>query len=337
LRVDNEPQLIRGYSSTSRETSGTSGTGYDLIVTPTIYHCRSKGACPGGELGTCARGRLAVACGRCKPRTYEQLMPEEEEDYCEPCVAGDVLPFIIAMFAFFGAVVCLHLLANRPTYKLRLSELYIVSIATIILSAVQDIMIFSSISIAWNSPVKEIMHYMTLLALNFEVLRFGCIAEMSKVMNFTIRVFVIPFVLLFLAVAHVVVKAWQKHKNAKLTAFIKEGSAQEGNARRRRSMEGSHRHFTGQQLRNSVGLLFMSFFISIAFVAMTPFRCYPHPSATAKMSLVAYPSVLCGEGDHVTMLFIAIAGTLAFPCTFMTYATSLGLGCAGFTAGRGPP
>merc|ERR1719409_1451388 len=313
------PRLHVGYTSLTVESDSTasvSGQGSVVLFSePVLYRCKHKSACSGGAIARapedparfrCAERRTGIACGQCKPGTYELV--GDGADTCADCKPPDVAPFIVACFLLLNVLVVVHLLTNRSTARVSTSLLFVVSILTVTLTALQDYMIFSSIKVDWDSPIKEILHGMGLMAFNLEVLRFACVVgDVDKAVSFTVRVFVIPVVIIWLLLAHAILKQWQVYK-LKSSVQVKDTS-----------VGSSEVVFKMHHLRNTIGLIFMSFYISVAYVTLTPFRCYPHPEETGKSSLVAYPSVLCGEGSHSAMVAVAVLGTLAFPLAFMTY------------------
>jgi hypothetical protein len=68
-------------------------------------------------------------------------------------------------------------------------------------------------------------------------------------------------------------------------------------------------------LLNSIGEVLLEFYISITIAVFGPFDCYAHPNG--KSSMVSRPDILCGEGDHSSMVIISIFAILAYPVNAM--------------------
>ena len=66
---------------------------------------------------------------------------------------------------------------------------------------------------------------------------------------------------------------------------------------------------------NTTGLGLQLGFGTMAAVALKPLMCYKHP--TGAYSMIVYPNVSCGFGDHVVM---QIAGTVFFTVFVMGFA-----------------
>ena len=58
-------------------------------------------------------------------------------------------------------------------------------------TTVQAFTVFADLSIQWESPMAEILKAMELFAFDLDVVRVGCVASLSPVSDFAVRVFVI--------------------------------------------------------------------------------------------------------------------------------------------------
>jgi hypothetical protein len=61
---------------------------------------------------------------------------------------------------------------------------------------------------------------------------------------------------------------------------------------------------------NSTGTLLQVLFMSIAMNSFVPFQCYNHEIPPESQSMLKYPSVLCGQGDHGSMVGMGVVAVL---------------------------
>jgi hypothetical protein len=58
------------------------------------------------------------------------------------------------------------------------------------------------------------------------------------------------------------------------------------------------------------GKLLNTLFVNQVASSMTPFMCASHPSPNAHTTILEYPSVLCGEDEHISFVAIGLISTL---------------------------
>ena len=122
--------------------------------------------------------------------------------------------------------------------------------------------------------------------LRHDALDLRCFSAPSSIHFFLVRVIALPFFfcLLFVSTAY-----WSK--------LLKKASALDPKKYRYKNARN--------YMLNSMGTICLSLYMFIASTSLAPFKCYTHPSGHA--SLVAYPSVLCGEeGDHVGITALGV-------------------------------
>ena len=115
------------------------------------------------------------------------------------------------------------------------------------------------------------------------VIRFSCLASLRPLHAFTARVSAIVIAGLIILLAHL---------------FFQ----------RCKPVDFQH----SAPLKNSLGLVFLSFYIGVARATLVPLECYDHV-AEDRASIVAFPQVLCGSPEHGQMQAVAACAIVCFP------------------------
>jgi hypothetical protein len=69
-------------------------------------------------------------------------------------------------------------------------------------------------------------------------------------------------------------------------------------------------YFSRDAILNVFGEILVEFYVAISLAVLSPFNCYDHPND--KSSMYSMPQILCGEGDHGSLVGLAVLGTLLY-------------------------
>merc|ERR1712196_167090 len=170
-------------------------------------------------------------------------------------------------------------------------------VASLIVTTIQQMGVFSTMAIPWEDPIKTLLNVMMLMNFNIEVLRFGCVATFSDFERFTIKLISILIALVTVVFIHA---CWVviKHKCAFRERI--------------------------PSLVGAMGTIFMVFQIAIVNTCILPLQCYsqnPNGLATVR----SYPNIICHEdSEHSAMmaiglLFLLIPIGFVAGCSYATY------------------
>eukprot|EP00913_Durusdinium_trenchii_P028976 g27169.t1 len=144
----------------------------------------------------------------------------------------------------------------------------------LIAHVVQTIAIMGMMSPRWSPGVKSATSTMQVFVLDVDRFNVNCIAGSEPLSSYTLEVLMFPSFAIFLLVA------WGLSK-----------------------VLGTRR-WEFSKTFNTIGVFLQTGFGTMGAVAMKPLTCYLHPNGLR--SLLKYPSVICGEGDHSAMLVLGV-------------------------------
>lgn len=255
-----------------------------------VYQCIHEDFCLAGscsssacEAGQCAANRDASvpACGKCEDGSYI------DGSVCTKCTGGDALPLVVVFIAAFILLVVLTVVINRDMSRQTNWAVGISVSLTCIFMAIQTTTVYLNISLEWVEPGKTLLNALSIAAFDLSTVKADCVMSPDPVARHLTRQ-LIPMIFAVYVCAVLVVKK-NMVKSTDLHA----------------------------EVSNTVGTLFMIFFVSICISVFDPFVCYEHPAKTLS-SMRSSPSILCFEdAAHTSMIVISIISFLLVPLPFV--------------------
>lgn len=242
-----------------------------------LYKCMSPGHCPGGAVGEsqCAEGRGGIACSECVEERKAGTTSK-----CVVCGSGDSIKQVAWFIALaVGAVTFYYTMNGTNPYHPVPNVAYSAGTG-MALTFLQIIGVYGTLAMSWPSNVEDSLEGLSFLTLDLSnLLSLDCIVGVTPVRKYAYSIVSFVFVLVLLwavfGASQVLPKnnlvgiPWERAKTACASgAFLQVG------------------------------------FITMTQVAMTPLMCYRHPNGLR--SVLLYPSVICGESDHVTMILFSL-------------------------------
>jgi len=254
-----------------------------------ILRCRPDAWCPGGTPGTCAGGLIGHPCSVCPDG---QAWVDER---CEDCQFS-IVPWLGGVVLALLAIRAAYFLANLTvTAQAKPIKVFLMA-SGLIVHTLQMLALLGLMSVKWPGSFDATSPRLQFFLLDMEDLRLSCPLGRRPVTKYLVTASAFPVALLWLAVCHVLSKCscLQKWVKAWKLAFT----------------------------LNTMGLGFQLGFGAISTVALKPAMCYEHPNG--RESLANYPSIFCGESDHLTMLCCGVVLLVVFVLGFLVlcaYAT----------------
>jgi hypothetical protein len=141
--------------------------------------------------------------------------------------------------------------------------------------AAQSMTILSNLDISWLEPMRTLFTVVQVVSFKAELLNLSCFIEESNVItHFAGKLAIFPLMVLILLVVFFVM-----YQVFRVRLHL-------------------------DNIINSVGMLFMVFFMTLTIVSLAPFQCLESPNGTESMS--SNPSVLCN--NNYTFLVMALMG-----------------------------
>ncbi|CAE7427169.1 Grm4, partial [Symbiodinium microadriaticum] len=252
-----------------------------------VLRCRSHYECPLGKLSTCADGREGPACNSCKPNHFP-VSDGAETGVCQPCESTDFLPGL----AFFTLLPCglfvVTVLKMEPS-QVSFNLLTAASVASQMMVAAQTLGSMRQLSLAWQHPVKRLLEFTNLLALDLDFVRITCIYGTDRpAVKFFSRLTFCPAACALILVTWLVARLCFRPKPIDTTL-------------------------------NQCGLFLFAFFLPVTLTTLSPFQCTPNPNGTA--SLLSDPGIVCYESDeHAFLVALAMVGLVTQPLPILVGA-----------------
>ncbi|CAK9054644.1 unnamed protein product [Durusdinium trenchii] len=233
-----------------------------------LYECQTAHQCPGGTPGTCAGGLEGKVCGRCPAGQAKT------DEGCLECDAGTIVGLVVAAVVICCTLLVSYYLVNFDA-KVKASAVDTGAMSLVLIAhVVQTIAIMGMMSPRWSPGVKSATSTMQVFVLDVDRFNVNCIAGSEPLSSYTLEVLMFPSFAIFLLVA------WGLSK-----------------------VLGTRR-WEFSKTFNTIGVFLQTGFGTMGAVAMKPLTCYLHPNGLR--SLLKYPSVICGEGDHSAMLVLGV-------------------------------
>lgn len=241
--------------------------------------------CAGGDTSKnlCSNIREGMLCGLC-PDGYQTLPDDGDCSKCESGVDGPVVTLLVVFFllALWG----MKRLAN-PSITERLTQLISVSAVGILIQFTQILGAFNQMKVDWGKAAGPLFDSLSITTFRLDLVKLQCVAPANVVATFLAKmIFPIACILCLIIVFT-------------LDDFVIE----KRNAGR---LPEDWREQKKSKLFNTIGMLMVTFYISLALAAAQPFMCYAHPTGAAK-SLALHPMTLCwNSDDHTSLVILAI-------------------------------
>ncbi len=147
------------------------------------------------------------------------------------------------------------------------SMLLVGIMGSMMITTLQQMGVFSFLSIDWENPIKFILNLARLLQFDMDILRMGCVITLSALGRFMAKLGAILVALLTVLLIHF---TWVivRHKGA----------------------------FRLPSLIGVMGSIFMVFLISIVNTTILPLQCIEHPNGLKTVR--SYPTIICWEEDE---------------------------------------
>eukprot|EP00435_Cladocopium_sp_Y103_P042606 s1772_g11.t2 len=236
-----------------------------------ILHCRPESYCSGGVPGTCAKGLQGKPCAVC-PEGQTQGFSSGE---CADCGATRfawvvAIPGAVAVPIFAYYLSNLDVLAQASPFK---SGVMAVGIG---LSASQSLAVIGLMSARWATSFETTSSGLQIMLLDLDKLGASCIASTNPLTRYLMSVAIFPAAVLWLFVFWAASSCVGRYLRPWRLPFT----------------------------ANTAGLGLQLGFGTMAAVALKPLMCYKHP--TGAYSMIVYPNVSCGLGDHVVMQIVGV-------------------------------
>mmetsp|Transcript_50177 Transcript_50177/g.113795 ORF Transcript_50177/g.113795 Transcript_50177/m.113795 type:complete len:1229 (-) Transcript_50177:778-4464(-) len=241
------------------------------------WGCRNERQCFGGVPGVCGpagRDGNVQGCTTCVDGMFGI------GDDCSDCSGSREWLMIALPICFFFSIPAMYYFCNSPVTANVGSMLATTMAFGMIVMILQVFGVFSRVTLRLDSPMKEIMMFMRIFNFDIDMLGAECLLDTSALSKFTNRC-LLPLLLCFMYVA------WWG--GSRLLSW---------------------KNWAVPETCNAMGLLLQALFITMITITTEPFQCKLQP--TGKTSLVGYPEITCGEGDHTGMLALGVIFTVAY-------------------------
>jgi len=232
-----------------------------------ILRCRPQSSCPGGAPGRCAKGLIGKVCAACpKGKTLAGHK-------CRNCGAtavgwawGLLLVLILLVFGYY--------ITNREVLSQATPFKSVIMAFTLASSALQLLAVLGLMSVKWPRTVQSGASNLKFMVLDLDSVSFSCVTGNSPMTSYLLSLALFPAAIAWLWLCYLASQYLPKRLK--------------------------WRPWQLAFLLNTIGCGLVAGYGTMAAVALKPFMCYKHPNG--QNSLVSYPGVFCGEGEHGLML-----------------------------------
>jgi hypothetical protein len=240
--------------------------------------------CMGGPMRACVKGSSGLNCGRCDDGWFPNGM-----GLCEECKDTDnVTIFILITVITFLPAGFYYLLNGKNTTMMACSLAMAIAKFNFITTLALENLPFE-----WAEEFRITLMLVRVLAFDFNSVTSQCVFGNQPLTQWLV-VISIPIWLVVCLFG---------------SSFLS----------RRFCGKDSSWRMEKPETFNTFGTVYQAVFITIVIGIIAPFRCYPHPNDSEKMSLVKYPEVICGDAEHIPMLIIAVFVFLFTVANYFTY------------------
>jgi len=138
---------------------------------------------------------------------------------------------------------------------------------------------FEMFSINWPGFLPDLLAFFRLFMFDLDIIRWECALSPGMLLKYFVRAILPAMIALSYAVLYILSSAVGK-------PLVK------------------------SKVINSTGSLLQVLFMSISMNSFVPFQCYSHMIPSSESSMLKYPAVLCGGGEHSAMLGMGIIAVL---------------------------
>eukprot|EP00438_Fugacium_kawagutii_P010569 Skav229156 [mRNA] locus=scaffold622:70590:100723:- [translate_table: standard] len=287
--------LINGSHPLGKEYLPTVSEGfYSTAAAPleasSVYRCGLETQCPGGLPQSCSGGLIGVPCAECQPGFNLQ------DGACEKCEDSFIVLWAFGIvFVFLFLTAAYYLMTSKVTAKA--SVLFTTTCAFgMLISLLQSIGIIGAMTVKFPVNISAFFGFFSILLLDLDNFGFVCLAGNNTPLRYLVAVLFFPAGIACYSVQY----------GTKVSQLVPK----------------SYRwDFT--KVLACMGQFLQVGFSTMAATALAPLTCYTHPNKL--QSLLKYPNVICGTGEHgamlgigITLLVIGVFGFLAV-CSYGAY------------------
>ena len=111
---------------------------------------------------------------------------------CIHCVGNDIAPFVAALLCMFAFIVVLYIVIASENRAKQPHTMLLLAVASgMLITMVQQMGVFSTMSIPWVDPIKMVLDAARIFLFDIELLRIGCLVSLSPLGRFTTKLAVI--------------------------------------------------------------------------------------------------------------------------------------------------
>jgi hypothetical protein len=213
---------------------------------------------------------------------------------CEECGATSLVPILLVCCLTLLGFTAMAFYARVDVSRIKLNTLAVGICMGQTAVAVQALAVFKVLEVDWVEPIRSFLNVISVLSFDLDVLALSCMFPDSNVLGkYILKMFIFPTGVLILCAIFFVMNKVSKQK------------------------------IGVDHIVNSIGLLFLVLFLTLAMLSLAPFHCVSSPNGT--LSLASNPSVICFDNSDWTML--AAFGAVAVLCyvvlfiSWVTYVT----------------
>lgn len=267
-----------------------------------VLLCGSNGfdkQCMGGnpEENTCYKNREGMLCGEC-PAGW-QVLPEDGD--CAECSGSVDAGVAVAVILVFLCILFAMKRFGNPKVQERTSQLAAVAAVGILIQFLQVLGALKSLKVDWGKVAGPIADAAATTTFRLELIKMQCMFPSTLLATFMVKMAIIPVVIGMLLLVFVLDNAWldfrgQNNYNKKAFGTLEQFKRAKKN-----------------KVFNTIGMLMVTFYISVALTAVQPFICYEHPGTSIK-SMSMHPPTRCYEGDHYTLVALGVIFSVIYTC-----------------------
>lgn len=284
--LSNLVDLQRGASDLGPDYVPQVKAGYfSAVHSPTeVYFCSGSDVCPGGAPGSCTGGLVDTPCAQCTAGSTWT------GSACESCGVWRQALWVCAIIGVFVFVMLLYwLTSSHVTAKATVLFAVSASVGMLVMS-MQNLGLIGMMTVQWPEDLKGFFSICQFLLLDIDSYGFSCIAGTDATTRYLLSALIFPAAVAWLGLCY--------------------GAS--------RLLSERH-HWIGPKVCSTMGAFLQMGFSTMAATSLAPMMCYKHPNGLR--SLLKYPDVICGSGEHTAMLAIGWTLLIVFVLGFVALCT----------------